>query len=424
MSKNLVSDFQHRAPNNDSINKYPNMTGKLNSAYSIDFFNDLEDPKGLSSLEKISREKYCSENIHFIKAYQELKVIVLSYVVEYRKSIINSSNPTDCGSNSLPTHTQLSTRQSLESLDLADLNWDDFNPESFSNSIIFELKNKETSSEPEDFDIYTNYDKNETQVKSRFDSDVDSPPELEDFQPSSLGNHRSNRFAFSSKSETTRNHRFSFIKGSKKSGLESNSLAETPLRGAKPSNSPQNLNSSINDQGMVQVSNNKVTSKKNGPFSNHSGHSNSNSHQSSFPPKDRSLWRDLVRADVFVQIHTLPLPSTISQAVLSSIPQKSNKINNFANKNSKFEPSPQDILDLDIVAKTRVPRPLRPYFQDMYSKFFFNTSDQYLNIPGNLSQSMVEMYNSKNMTYGMFDSALEVVLEMTYLNLYSPANKI
>ncbi|OMJ17726.1 hypothetical protein AYI70_g5786 [Smittium culicis] len=404
----------------DPANKSINMSGKLNLAYSNEFFNSLESPKHLSVLERKAKEKYCPEIVSFIKSYQELKIIVLSYVVEYRKSVMNSVNIPDTADNSLPAHTQLTTRASLDSIISFD-NLDSFDSKSITKSFILDIKNNN----PVDELSITPDDQNFLNLNAYDGSlstfDIDLPFNVEDHYSLYKKNINENVGYIQNPSSQKRNSTFYVSKDASNSTYESTSPLELSPNLKKLPKCPQDqINDAKNHKNPTSKSN--ISSNKNLPSINNSAQNQSSStyqHNSTYP-KDRSLWRDLVRSDVFVQIHALPLPSTISQSVLSSIPQRTNK--NW-NNNSDSDVKPQEnLLELDKVAKTRVPRPLRPYFQDMYSKFFSDHSEYVLNVPGLLAQSMEDMLYSKNITYGLFDSALEVVLEMIYLNLFSSVN--
>ncbi|OMJ16243.1 hypothetical protein AYI69_g7899 [Smittium culicis] len=333
---------------------------------------------------------------------------------------MNSVNIPDTADNSLPAHTQLNSRASLDSIISFD-NLDSFDSKSITKSFLLDLKNSNPVSDLSIISDDQNFLNLNAYDGSLSTFDIELPFNVEDHYSLYKKDIKGNVGYIQTPSSQKRNSTFFITKDASNNTFESTSPQEISPNLKKLPKYPQdNINDAKNHRNLASKTN--LTSNKNLPSINNSSQNQSSStyQQNSTYPKDRSLWRDLVRSDVFVQIHALPLPSTISQSVLSSIPQRPNK--NWNNNTDSHVKPIENLLELDKVAKTRVPRPLRPYFQDMYSKYFSDHSEYVLNVPGLLAQSMEDMLYSKNITYGLFDSALEVVLEMIYLNLFSSAN--
>ncbi|PVU88330.1 hypothetical protein BB559_004867 [Furculomyces boomerangus] len=423
-NQTTITNLQGPSPHEVDI-KGVNMTGKLRLAYSPSFFEMLDTPKGINTLEIRAKEKYCAENIQFVKSYQELKLLVLSYVSEYRKSL---------GASTVGSRSNTFSKNQTSS-------------------------KYNTGTTPLDRDNISSSTFNDSNFNARLTlGDIGRNTIFKKYSPLTTFNENE------SSSTTTQNINQSHthnMENKKKDITENCVMAEAGYdlyfsdeessnSGFPPLHTNENTRKSIRATKSIRTLGKSYMENNQEKYSDLEFYKNDNLYGGKIHATENK------RQD----IHALPLPATISESIVSSIPKRFNKtiiptisesesnrtlvdnkkqaggytndpfrtatrnINGHGNNQQEKPVSGSDEeLTLGQIGKTVVPRPLRPFFQDMFNTYFNQDSESMLNLPGSLIASMVEMNEKKNFTYGMFDSALENVLEMLYQNVYTNSKK-
>ncbi|PVU89280.1 hypothetical protein BB561_005450 [Smittium simulii] len=112
------------------------------------------------------------------------------------------------------------------------------------------------------------------------------------------------------------------------------------------------------------------------------------------------------------------ISQSVSQSVLTDVHKHFNR-NEFI-KSAKKDGCVQIKEYTGYVSKSRIPEPLVPFYTILFQNYISSNSEYTLNISGSLKNLLTDMFTTKNLTYGMFDSVLECVLEMIYTNVYIP----
>ncbi|PVV05326.1 hypothetical protein BB560_000157 [Smittium megazygosporum] len=453
-----------------------NMTGMLKNKFPQDFFKMLNTDEALQGLSQLTREKYCYELVDFIKAYQELKSTVISYIQESRisssyklnDSILDSDNETD---TKKPAKLQ---RRKLPGSD-------DYG---FERNVSMSLKSEKSQLSNSELNSIHSSDSNDNP-----NQDTLPLEEILTLENTNVKNEASRHKINNSKGTQSRveleevfqhlinepNSKSLYYRNLKNINVFENDsprskIVQTPL----PHNKILESNTKVKPKVVpgydyqkctkipigpvhrrTQSSFSSTDSTKINPFSTVSSAGRKSilffrKHSSKKTPSSLSHNSNNTTPEINSSYSNLaptlelsPLPSTISDEILNySLKQVEGKeltldkclrlaydeelrtrTGDLKNKDSLDQLSRIDLKrkeNLMQISKSPVPLLLIPYYLRVYRRFIFQDSKYALNISGLLQTSISSMFNNNTIVYGIFDIILENVLEMLYTNIYIP----
>ncbi|OMH81185.1 hypothetical protein AX774_g5364 [Zancudomyces culisetae] len=466
-----------------------NFTGRLNSTFGEGFYDMLSTVDGLNLLRKWAKSRYCEELVEFIESYQELKRVVVSYITEYRRSTLKSFhlNSDDHAQKNVLLVPKTRLKDEFDSLLLSSDHLLLDKKQTTRN-----VKEKDIDLQLQKFRINTETSNRNTKHNELVESPTNTRPSW--YRNVSSRGRRGTNETGRTDTKYTSKRKSVYVKPKIHNRYEYNDVTHDKNRISVLYNHPGNTNTLLqrgenNSDPDSDIENqynevehlimeryegpdNKEETESDELYSSGdmysedycSGHWTEREKSYKIPvsqapgpysPQDchtptsgpllkntthikgnganRLKWNDFVKSDVFVEIFVLPLPATIVESVIYSVPLKNTYNSTSKDKTSGHEHEVDARAlnfdnsfvesNLKTVSETKVPRPLRIYFSDIFLKFFCEDSSSMINVPGSLVRSLSKMHSEKTMTYGMFDTALENTLEMLYHNIYSLISK-